>query len=145
MEEKMKINDANKISASEAIQSQAPSVPANPKLLTGVGSARDVFESSKPSSNLESFAAFKQGISEMNDDKKNYLQKLQDYNNAADALNEELERLVEMSEQLSAKEHGKEEEEKDPVIIGKADDGAAVKEAFRKEDDPFQLKIVKRN
>jgi hypothetical protein len=47
---------------------------------------------------------------------------------------------------LSAKENGKEEEEeKGPVIIGKADDSAAVKEAFRKEDDPFQLKIVKRN
>ena len=60
-------------------------------------------------------ATFKQRVSEMNQDKKYYLQKLKDDNEAAEEVSDYLEYLVEKSEQLSSQEKGK-TEEKDPVI-----------------------------
>jgi chromosome segregation ATPase len=119
----MEINKLGKVALNQSVQDEKPAVQTKPVIQAGVGSVPDTFETAEnrlsPNALGSALGAFRQSIKDMNEEKKAYLEKLQEHNKAADELSEELERLAELSSELSAKEKGKDEDE-DPVVVIKS-------------------------
>jgi hypothetical protein len=63
------------------------------------------------------YLVFRESIQDVNEDKKYFLHKLQDYNKMAEALSKYLEELVQKSMELSEKGKGKEYPEKETVEV----------------------------
>ena len=135
----MQIKKSNEINtSSQTIETQNSTIEKKPGVSVGISSIPDSFESasskssngktnSTPSAhqrfevsqqpNLKDtlFNSFRQSISESNEDKKDYLENLQEQNQTANELSEYLEELTNQSQDLQENSKGSEHSEPKPI------------------------------
>jgi hypothetical protein len=127
-EESMQINKSTKTGLGQINTNESPKVESSPRSKLGVASIPDAFETSGSNSSTEKttskqepsqvqnavdkkssamedvFGAFRKSVSDVNDDKSYYLDKLAKNNETAEAMSDYLKELVDQSGQLGSKE-----------------------------------------
>ncbi len=134
----MQIKKSNGINTSQTIETHNSTIEKKPGVSVGISSIPDSFESASSKSsngktnstssahqrfevsqqpNLKDtlFNAFRQSISETNEDKKDYLENLQEQNQTANELSEYLEELTNQSQDLQENSKGSEHSEPKPI------------------------------